>query len=51
MTDMKYNKAFRQVGTLFVQGNQVRTDQNKPIRLFRTNKVSTCRNALLVIKK
>ena len=25
-----YNKAFRHVETLFVQGNQVRTDQNKP---------------------
>ena len=25
-----YNKAFQNVETLFVQGNQVRTDQNIP---------------------
>ena len=61
------HKAFRHVETLFVQGNQVRTDQNKPLfvclfvlfvsfwGLFLsvrtwlpwTNKVYTCRNALL----
>ena len=28
------NKAFRHVETLFVQGNQVRTDQNKPALLL-----------------
>ena len=28
------NKAFRHVKTLFVQGNQVRTDQNKPSLFF-----------------
>ena len=28
------NKAFRHVETLFVQGNQVRTDQNKPFFLL-----------------
>ena len=33
------NKAFRHVKTLFVQGNQVRTDQNKPAFLLIKNKV------------
>ena len=28
---IKVNKAFRHVETLFVQGNQVRTDHNKPL--------------------
>ena len=28
------NKAFRHVETIFVQGNQVRTDQNKPTFLL-----------------
>ena len=32
-------KAFRHVGTLFVQGNQVRTDQNKPSFLLRKKQV------------
>ena len=31
-------KAFRHVETLFVQGNQVRTDQNKPPFLLIKNK-------------
>ena len=29
------NKAFRHVETLFVQGNQVRTDQNKPFLIIK----------------
>ena len=34
------NRAFRHVYTLFVQGNQVRTDQNKPQK--ETNKTKVC---------
>ena len=34
------NKAFRHVETLFVQGNQVRTDQNKPPFLVSTNLIT-----------
>ena len=32
------NKVFRHVKTLFVQGNQVRTDQNKPSILLTKNR-------------
>ena len=32
------NKAFQHIETLFVQGNQVRTDQNKPFLIIK-NKV------------
>ena len=34
------NKAFRHVETLFIQGNQVRTDQNKPS--FLLTKMEVC---------
>ena len=34
-----HNKAFRHAETLFVQGNQVRTDQNKPDFLLIQNKI------------
>ena len=34
-----FTKAFRHVETLFVQGNQVRTDQNKPPFLVIKNEV------------
>ena len=36
------NKAFRHVKTLFVQGNQVRTDQNEPP--FLLTKMEVCFN-------
>jgi len=35
----KCNKAFRYVETLFVQGNQVRTDQNKSSFLLTKKEV------------
>ena len=36
---MSINKAFRHVETVFVQGNQVRTDQNKLPFLLTKNEV------------
>ena len=33
IVNMSYNKAFRHVENLFVRGNKVRTDQNKPLLL------------------
>ena len=37
--DLSINKAFRHVETSFVQGNQVRTDQNKPSFLLTKKQV------------